>query len=251
MSVTPNARPWIYHACPFRSRCFQNMSITDYMRMTKHRKGLGRRVLLNYGAHLLIIRCAVLLEEVESVCLRRRLRVWLVEQRLDTQQDLLDCDSRLPAFLLVEDREADGAGGVDVGVEERRDEFAWIVSECVDLESRVVIAQCCSLEVGAHVHFGGLVGYSSGKVTSSLKRPPSQMVFSLPGTPQSHFLSSIMPFAPRIGLAKKPNGWSRRHCFLDIPSARARGSSPPLAYLSSERRFIHSDILWLQGYRQP
>lgn len=222
MSVTPNARPWIYHACPFRSRCFQNMSITDCVRLTKDCEGLGRRVLLDHGAHLLVVRRAVLLEKVESVCLRRRLRVWLVEQRLDTQQDLLDCDSRLPAFLLVENGEANGAGGVDVGVEERRDEFACIMLECVNFESRAVTALCCSLEVGAHVHFGGFVGYSSGKVTSSLKRPPSQMVFSLPGTPQSHFLSSIMPFAPRIGFAKKPNGWSRLHCFLNTLSARAR-----------------------------
>jgi hypothetical protein len=94
------------------------------MHVTKHRRGLGRRVLLDHGADLLVVRRAVLLEEVESVCLRRRLRVWLVEQRLDTQQDLLDCDSGLPAFLFVEDGEADGAGRVDVGVEERRDEFA-------------------------------------------------------------------------------------------------------------------------------
>ena len=64
------------------------------------------------------------------------------------------------------------------------------------------------------VHFGGLVGYSSGKVTSSLNRPPSQIVFSLPGTPQSHFFRSMTPLAPRIGFAKKPNGWSRLHCFL-------------------------------------
>lgn len=59
---------------------------------------------------------------------------------------------------------------------------------------------------GGNVHFGGFVGYSSGKVTSSLNKPPSQMVFSLPGTPQSHFLRSIIPLAPRIGFAKKPKG---------------------------------------------
>jgi hypothetical protein len=68
--------------------------------------------------------------------------------------------------------------------------------------------------MNGNIHFGGLVGYSSGNVTSSLKRPPSQIVFSLPGTPQSHFFRSIMPFAPRMGFAKKPKGWSRRQAFL-------------------------------------
>ena len=32
--------------------------------------------------------------------------------------------SRLPAFFFVKDGEADSAGGVDVGVEERGDKFA-------------------------------------------------------------------------------------------------------------------------------
>lgn len=41
---------------------------------------LGRWVLLNDAAHLLLIRSAVLLEEVESVCLGGRLGVRLVEQ---------------------------------------------------------------------------------------------------------------------------------------------------------------------------
>ena len=67
---------------------------------------------------------------------------------------------------------------------------------------------------GKDIHFGGFVGYSSGNVTSSLNNPPSQIVFSLPGTPQSHFLRSIIPLAPRMGFAKKPKGWSRRQDFL-------------------------------------
>jgi hypothetical protein len=36
---------------------------------------------------------------------------------------LLDGDGRTPVFLLVEQRQADGAGGVDVRVEERRGEL--------------------------------------------------------------------------------------------------------------------------------
>jgi hypothetical protein len=70
------------------------------------------------------------------------------------------------------------------------------------------------IDVDGNVHFGGFVGYSSGNATSSLNKPPSQMVFSFPGTPHSHLLRSIMPLAPRMGFAKKPKGWSRRHDFL-------------------------------------
>jgi len=38
--------------------------------------------------------------------------------------DLFDGDSRLPSFLLIQDRETDGTRRVDVGVEKRWCEFA-------------------------------------------------------------------------------------------------------------------------------
>jgi hypothetical protein len=56
--------------------------------------------------------------------LRRRIRVDLVQQHLNAQQNLLDRDRGLPAFFFVQNAEADGAGGVDVWVEERRRELA-------------------------------------------------------------------------------------------------------------------------------
>jgi hypothetical protein len=87
-------------------------------------KPLRRRILLDDVAHLLLVRRSVLLEEVERISLRRRVRVRLVEQRLDAEQDLLDRYRRLPALLLVQDAEADGARGVDIRVEEGRGEFA-------------------------------------------------------------------------------------------------------------------------------
>lgn len=62
------------------------------------------------------------------------------------------------------------------------------------------------------LHLGGFVGYSahrrsvevlvlerrhgripSGKMTSSLNRPVSQIVFSLPGMQHSHFFKSRVP----------------------------------------------------------
>lgn len=85
---------------------------------------LWRRILLHNTPHLLLIRRSILLEQVERVGLRGRLWIRLVEQRLDAEQDLLERNGGLPALLFVEDREADGARGVDVRVEEGGCEFA-------------------------------------------------------------------------------------------------------------------------------
>ncbi len=41
---------------------------------------LGRRILLDDSAHLLVVRCSVFLEEVERISLRRRFWIRLVEQ---------------------------------------------------------------------------------------------------------------------------------------------------------------------------
>lgn len=85
------------------------------------------------------------LEHRVRIKLSRVIRVRGVEQFLDSEKDLrgsprvssssprtkqeaitylLDRDGGLPGLLLVQDREADGAGGVDVGVEERGSELA-------------------------------------------------------------------------------------------------------------------------------
>ena len=58
---------------------------------------------------LLEIRCAVPLEQVVGVRLRRRVWVRVVEQVLDAEKDLLDGDGWLPSLLLVDDGEADRA----------------------------------------------------------------------------------------------------------------------------------------------
>ena len=62
--------------------------------------------------------------------------------------------------------------------------------------------------------FSRMADLPSGKSTSSLNRPPSQSVLSFPGTPHSHFFRSKTPCVVRTGFAKKPKGWSRRHCLL-------------------------------------
>jgi hypothetical protein len=86
---------------------------------------LRRRVLLNDLLDLALVRSLVFLEQVKRIGLRWRLRVGLVEQRLNAQQNLLDVYRWLPAFFFVEDAQADGAGWVDVWVEEWGYEFAW------------------------------------------------------------------------------------------------------------------------------
>ena len=73
---------------------------------------------------LLVVGGTVLAEQVVGLGLGRRLRVGLVEQRLNAEEDLLDGDGGLPAFFFIENGQADGSGRVDVGVEERRDELA-------------------------------------------------------------------------------------------------------------------------------
>lgn len=58
----------------------------------------------------------VLLEEIVCVGLSWGLWVWVVEEILDTEENLFYGDRGLPAFFFVEDRETNGTGGVDVGV---------------------------------------------------------------------------------------------------------------------------------------
>lgn len=67
---------------------------------------------------------AILLEEVVGLGLCRRIGVRVIQQVLDTQQELLDGNGGAPCFLLVENREAYGARGINVGVEQWRSEFA-------------------------------------------------------------------------------------------------------------------------------
>jgi hypothetical protein len=88
-----------------------------HLRRRTRRHHLWRGILLHDVLDLLLVCRPVLLKEVERIGLRGGLGVRLVEQRLYAEEDLLDRDRGLPAFFFVEDGQADGAGGVDVGVE--------------------------------------------------------------------------------------------------------------------------------------
>lgn len=83
-----------------------------------------RRILANNLLDPPLVLRAVSLEHVVRLGLGGGLRVGVVEEVLDAEEDLLDRDGRLPRLFLVQDREAHRAGRVDVGVEERRHELA-------------------------------------------------------------------------------------------------------------------------------
>lgn len=84
-----------------------------------------RRVLTHHPTDTLLVLGLVLLEQVVGFSLRRRLGIRVVEQVLHAEENLLDGDCGLPRLVLVQDGQADRSGWVDVGVEQRRDEFAW------------------------------------------------------------------------------------------------------------------------------
>ena len=74
-------------------------------------------ILANNLLHSPLVCAAVLLEQIVCVGLSGRLWVDLVQEHLDAEQDLLDRDGRLPAFLLIENAKTNGARRIHVGVE--------------------------------------------------------------------------------------------------------------------------------------
>lgn len=89
---------------------------------------LGCGVLANDALDSLLVLDLVPLEEIVRLSLRGGLGVGVVEEVLDSQEDLLDGDGRLPGFVFIEDREANSAGWVDIRMKQGRDEFAlgWL-----------------------------------------------------------------------------------------------------------------------------
>lgn len=81
-------------------------------------------ILLDDPLHASLVLDPILLEEVICVGLGGRLGIWVVQKILNAEKDLLHSDGGLPSLLLVQDRQADGAAGVDVRVKQRRREFA-------------------------------------------------------------------------------------------------------------------------------
>ena len=63
--------------------------------------------------------------EFERFLLSWAIEVWLLLQKLlNAQQNRLHTDARLPVFLLVEDGKAHSSRGVNVGMRQKRLEYA-------------------------------------------------------------------------------------------------------------------------------
>lgn len=86
--------------------------------------GLRCWILFHNLSYLLLIGGAIFLVQVIRLRLSRRLRIRIIQKILDSQQDLLDRDCGLPRLLLVQNRKANCARWIDVGMEKWRDEFA-------------------------------------------------------------------------------------------------------------------------------
>ena len=81
-------------------------------------------VFLHNSLDLRLVGWPILLEQVVSISLSRGIRVGIVEEILNAEENLFDGNSWLPTFFLVQDREANCTRGVDVRVKERGNEFA-------------------------------------------------------------------------------------------------------------------------------
>ena len=92
-----------------RERENRNQIHTGSKRPQTTSLGLKSRILPHNLPDLLLVRNFILLEQVIRVRLGGGLRVRVVEQVLDTEEDLLDCDCGFPGFFFVEDGEADCA----------------------------------------------------------------------------------------------------------------------------------------------
>lgn len=86
---------------------------------------LHGRVLADNLAHLALITRTVLLEHVVCFGLRRGFGIGIVEKILDTEEDLLNRNRRSPGLFFIENRQADGAGWVDIRVEQRGCKFTY------------------------------------------------------------------------------------------------------------------------------
>lgn len=76
--------------------------------------------------HLSFVSLAIFLEEIVSVCLSWGFGIGLIEELLNSEEDLLNGDGRFPALFLVQDRQADRSRGIHVWMKQWWDEFAWI-----------------------------------------------------------------------------------------------------------------------------
>ena len=112
-----------------------------------------RWVIFDNVLDFLVICVTIFFEQIIGLCLGWRIWIWVIEQVLDPEKNLLDCDGRLPAFFLIQDRKANSSRRVDIWMEQRRHKFAYHLSVEPKVAEYILI------------HFGGFVGYSNTKIS--------------------------------------------------------------------------------------
>ena len=99
--------------------------------------GLRCWVVLDHAPDLSLVGRSILLEEIVGIRLRGRVRVGVVQEILNAEEDLSNRDGRFPPLFLVQDREAYRTGRIDVWVEERWREFAWLALSAPSLKAGI------------------------------------------------------------------------------------------------------------------
>lgn len=89
---------------------------SKYRRSNRPPTSSRRGVLPNNVLDLFLICLAIFFEEIEGLRLCRRFGIRVIQKILNSQKNLLDCDSWLPSFLLVQDRKTNSARRIDVRV---------------------------------------------------------------------------------------------------------------------------------------
>lgn len=127
------------------------------------------------------------------------MRVRIIQKILNAQQDLLDCNCRLPAFILVENAQAYCPRWEDVGMKERGSKlalgwFAWVFfredhAKFVDASFPWCLIECKGVKRGGEQRGGGNGGAGE------------ELTFALPGMPTSQFMRSSPPSAAFAGRA--------------------------------------------------
>ena len=85
------------------------------------------RIVFHNGFDLLFVGLAISFEEVIRISLCWRIGIWIVQQVLDTEENLLDSDGWLPTLFFIQDGKANSTGGIDVGVEKWGNKFAYVL----------------------------------------------------------------------------------------------------------------------------
>ena len=83
-----------------------------------------RCILARFLLHAPLVGGFILHEQRVGIRLRGTVGIGFIQQILNPHEYLLDGDGRTPSLLFIQNGKADSSRGVDVGMEEGRDEFA-------------------------------------------------------------------------------------------------------------------------------